>query len=82
MTPIHPNLALVNRFFQAYAQGDQEAIGQILSPDIRWVIPGKHPLSGTKTGIAAVLAYFTQLSQSAFRAEPIVSGERICPMAS
>ncbi|MDJ1469841.1 nuclear transport factor 2 family protein [Xanthocytophaga flava] len=74
MTVVHPNIALINQFFQAYAQGDQNAIAQILSKDIRWVIPGKHPLSGTKNGIEEVLHYFAQLSESAFQAEPIVLG--------
>ncbi|MDJ1483245.1 nuclear transport factor 2 family protein [Cytophagaceae bacterium YF14B1] len=74
MTVVHPNIALINQFFQAYVQGDQNAIAQVLSKDIRWVIPGKHPLSGTKNGIEEVLAYFAQLSKSAFQAEPIVLG--------
>lgn len=73
MTP-HPNLELVHGFFQAYATNDQEAIEKILSPAIRWHIPGNHPLSGVKTGISEVMTYFTQLSQAAFQASPIVMG--------
>ena len=74
MIQSHPNLALVNRFFQAYATNDQESIKEILSPDIRWVIPGKHPLSGVKVGVAEVMAYFSQLGKAAFQAAPIVMG--------
>ncbi|MDJ1503234.1 nuclear transport factor 2 family protein [Xanthocytophaga agilis] len=74
MTVVHPNLFLINQFFQAYVQDDHNTIAQILSKDIRWVVPGKHPLSGTKNGIEEVLHYFAQLSKSAFQAEPIVLG--------
>ncbi|UHG89582.1 nuclear transport factor 2 family protein [Spirosoma oryzicola] len=70
----HPNLDLVHRFFQAYATNDQATIETILSPAIQWHIPGDHPLSGTKTGIAAVMAYFAQLGKAAFQASPIVMG--------
>jgi uncharacterized protein len=74
MIPSHPNLALIHRFFEAYATNDQGAIEQLLSPDIRWVIPGKHPLSGVKVGIIEVMTYFSQLGKAAFQASPIVMG--------
>lgn len=45
-----------------------------MSPTVRWTIPGKHPLSGVKNGVAEVLHYFQQLSESAFQAAPIVLG--------
>lgn len=70
----HPNLQLINKFFQAYADNDLEAIKQILSADIEWKIPGRHPLSGTKVGVEEVLTYFKQLSTYAFQARPIVMG--------
>lgn len=70
----HPNIELVHRFFQAYATNDQSMIETILSPTIQWHIPGNHPLSGTKTGIRAVMTYFTQLGKAAFRASPLVMG--------
>ncbi|GAB3772364.1 hypothetical protein GCM10028818_12480 [Spirosoma horti] len=74
MIQSHPNLGLVNRFFQAYATNDQESIKEILSPNIRWIIPGKHPLSGVKVGVDEVMAYFSQLGKAAFQASPIVMG--------
>ncbi|SDL12191.1 nuclear transport factor 2 family protein [Siphonobacter aquaeclarae] len=70
----HPNLELVHRFFQAYATGDQAGVEAILSPSVRWHIPGNHPLSGVKTGIAEVLDYLSQLGKAAFQASPIVMG--------
>jgi ketosteroid isomerase-like protein len=72
MAQQHPNLLLINTFFQAYSNNDSDAIRQILDPDIEWVIPGRHPLSGTKVGVEEVLNYFKQLSVFSFHARPIV----------
>jgi ketosteroid isomerase-like protein len=74
MSDQHPNLQLINSFFQAYAGNDLEAIKQILSPEIEWIIPGRHPLSGTKVGVEEVLSYFKQLNIYSFQAKPIVMG--------
>ena len=74
MNTTHPNLTLINQFFQAYASNDPAGIRNVLSEDIRWHIPGNHPLSGTKRGIDEVLGYFKQLSKAAFQASPIVMG--------
>jgi ketosteroid isomerase-like protein len=74
MSSHHPNLDLIQTFFHAYAANDLEAIKQILSPDIEWIIPGRHPLSGTKVGLEEVLGYFKQLNKCAFQAKPIVMG--------
>ncbi len=70
----HPNLTLINRFFRAYAKHDMDEIKQIFSANIQWHIPGKHPLSGTKKGIAAVMEYFSALNKALFQAESIVMG--------
>lgn len=74
MSQTHPNLILIHNFFQAYAAYDLDKIQTILSEDIQWHIPGKHPLSGTKKGIQEVLTYFQVLNKFAFWAEPIVMG--------
>lgn len=74
MTQTHPNLSLINDFFTAYGNNDLEGIIKVLAEDIKWHIPGDHPLSGTKTGIDEVLNFFKKLSKGAFKAEPIVMG--------
>jgi ketosteroid isomerase-like protein len=66
-----PKIAAIERFFAAYAAGDRVAIGSVLAEEIIWAIPGHHPLSGTKTGIDEVLAFFDQLATAGFQAEPI-----------
>jgi hypothetical protein len=43
----------------------------VLADDVAWTIPGHHPLSGTKRGIAEVLSFFDQLATVGFMAEPI-----------
>lgn len=65
----HPNVTFIRRYYEAYGSGDLEALRQFFAPDIRWTIPGHHPLAGTKTGAAEVLAFFAQLARSGFRAE-------------
>ena len=74
MTTTHPNLTLINNFFKAYGENDLDAISTILDQNIKWHIPGKHPLSGTKTGVKQVLEFFQQLGKVAMKAEPIVMG--------
>lgn len=74
MNENHPNLILISSFFQAYGSNDLPKIKEILAEDIKWHIPGNHPLSGTKTGVAAVMEFFQQLHKGAFKAEPIVMG--------
>ncbi len=66
----HPNLQLIEKFFDAFANANMEGIQSILAPNIRWIIPGHHPLAGTKVGVREVLAYFEQLSKAGFKAEP------------
>ncbi|MBD1387328.1 nuclear transport factor 2 family protein [Mucilaginibacter rigui] len=70
----HPNIQLIHSFFEAYAANDLTSIKNILSDDIEWIIPGRHPLSGVKTGAEEVLNYFKQLNASDFKASPIVMG--------
>lgn len=74
MNDSHPNLQLINAFFQAYGRHDIEAIKGILKENIKWHIPGNHPLSGTKTGVDEVLEFFGKLNKAALKAEPIVMG--------
>lgn len=70
------NLAAIQDFFAAYARKDVTAIRGVMAEDIAWTIPGHHPLSGTKRGIAEVLAFFDQLARADFKAEPLVVVEQ------
>lgn len=67
----HPNVALIRRYYLAYASGDPNALRPFFAPDIQWRIPGHHPLAGVKSGIDEVLAFFGALAVAGFRAEPM-----------
>lgn len=68
------NIKVVQSFFAAYGANDLDAIAAVMDKDIRWHIPGRHPLSGTLTGRDEVLAFFKQLAVSGFKAEPLYFG--------
>lgn len=75
MTPTSesPNIALVQRFFAAYAAHDLETMREeIFAPDVTWHIPGHYPLAGVKRGADEILAYFAELPKANFQAKPIV----------
>ncbi len=63
------HLATIQAFFEAYAADDRDAISAALAADIEWLIPGRHPLAGTKHGIDEVLAFFAALAKAGFKAE-------------
>ena len=67
----HPNVKLIKDFYVAYGSGDLNRLRRFFADDIRWTIPGHHPLSGTKVGVEEVLAFFAELAKAGFRAEPI-----------
>ncbi|MFD1148523.1 nuclear transport factor 2 family protein [Saccharothrix hoggarensis] len=71
MSQDHPNVELIRRFYQAYGSGDLAALKAVFAEDIRWTIPGHHPLSGTKAGADEVVAFFGELAKAGFKAEPI-----------
>jgi ketosteroid isomerase-like protein len=54
----HPNLDLIDRFFAAYGARDFTGLRDVLADDATWTFPGQHPLSGTKVGIEAIVAFF------------------------
>jgi uncharacterized protein len=68
------NIKLVQDFFAAYGANDLEGIAAVMDENVRWHIPGRHPLSGTKIGRDEVLAFFAQLATAGFQAEPIYFG--------
>ncbi|SDK59975.1 nuclear transport factor 2 family protein [Nonomuraea jiangxiensis] len=68
----HPNVTLIRGYYAAYADGDLDALRErFFAPDIRWTIPGHHPLAGTKRGVEEVLAFFAELGRAGFRADPM-----------
>ena len=74
----HPNIAIIDRFFALYGNRQLDELNQVLSEDVRWIFPGHNPLSGTKTGIDAVVNFFDAMGQvmgsSNVRVEKLVTG--------
>ena len=71
----HPNVAVVQRYYEAYGASDIKLIrNEIFAPDITWTIPGHHPLAGTKQGADEVFAFFEQLNKAQFKAEVLFLG--------
>ena len=68
------NIKVVQSFFAAYGAQDLDGIAAVMDAQIKWHIPGRHPLSGTKTGRDEVLSFFEQLGVAGFQAEPIYFG--------
>lgn len=68
----HPNLELIDRFFAAYGSRDLRALRDVLDANITWTFPGHHPLSGTRSGIDAIVAFFDAMGGIMGSAQPAV----------
>lgn len=73
-SPDSSTVAVVQRYYQAYATSDRDQIRSFFAPEITWTIPGHHPLAGTKRGADEVLAFFDQLAKAKFQAEVLFLG--------
>ena len=71
-TEVH--VKAIQEFFVAYAENNTQEMGEFLAEDIVWRVPGRHPLSGEKRGKAEVVAFFQQLVNANFKADPIYFG--------
>ncbi len=74
MAQQHPNLDIIAKFFDAYGKNNLDGIRQVVDENVKWTIPGHHPLSGTKVSVDEVVAFFSHLGKSNFKADPIVLG--------
>ncbi len=68
----HPNLVLIDRFFEAYAKRDMAALHAVLAPDARWIALGQHPLAGVKVGPEQVIAFFDAMGAVMGKSNPKV----------
>ncbi|MDJ0575382.1 MAG: nuclear transport factor 2 family protein [Xenococcaceae cyanobacterium MO_234.B1] len=64
------NVALVQKMYEYIGKGQLDNLRQeVFSPDIKWDVPGRNPLAGTKQGIDEVLAFLGQLAKSGLQVE-------------
>ena len=67
--------AVVDRMYQCFGTGDMDTIrNEVFAPDIKWHLPGHHPLSGTKNGVDEVLAFFGALMQTGISVDNVSFG--------
>jgi uncharacterized protein len=57
------NRDLIRNGYEAFANGDMATIAQTFSPDIRWHIGGRNPLSGTYNGQDEVFGFFGKIME-------------------
>jgi ketosteroid isomerase-like protein len=80
-SPATANLQVVRDFFACFAAADLYRLKtDVLAADVRWHVPGRHPLAGTHHGPDEVTAFFTALSRSGLRADVLflaADGDRV-----
>jgi uncharacterized protein len=55
----------VEKMYECFNRGDLDTIrNEVFAPDLKWTLPGRHPLGGTKNGAEEVLAFFHELNKS------------------
>ena len=74
----HPNLQIIDRFFDAYAKRDFNALADVLDPDAKWTNLGMHPLAGVHRGMKDIVAFFDAMGKvmgdSKVKSEKLVVG--------
>ena len=66
----HPNVKLILRCYEAFANGDADALGEVLDPAVVWHEPGRSPLGGDhkgREGVRSLLGKFGTLSDGTFK---------------
>lgn len=71
---VNPNIATIQRFFEAYNRGDMNVVREAAAPDIVWRIPGHHPLAGDKQGVDEIVAFLQALGRAKFQSEVLYLG--------
>jgi uncharacterized protein len=68
-------MAVVDRMYQCFGKGDMDTLKkEVFHPDIKWALPGHHPLSGVKNGPDEVIAFFGALMQTGVNVDNISFG--------
>jgi hypothetical protein len=56
----HPNVALMQAGYDAYASSDLEALSDQIHDDFLFHFPGRNPLAGDYRGLAEVIKFFAR----------------------
>ncbi|WP_448572046.1 nuclear transport factor 2 family protein [Trichothermofontia sp.] len=70
------NVEVVEKMYQCFKSGDMETLkAEVFAEDLKWHLPGHHPLAGTKNGVGEVLAFFGRLRALGLQVTPLGMGE-------
>lgn len=59
----HPNIARLNKGYEAFAAGDMDTLRDLFADDILWHVPGNNPLAGDYKGRDEVFGFFARVAQ-------------------
>lgn len=68
----HPNAQFMRRLYQAFYEGDDEALHRLIADDAVWHVPGRSSLAGDHRGHEQIFGFFgklMELSGGTFKAE-------------
>ena len=72
----HPNLDIINKFFEAYGKRNLDDLRLVLDENAKWISLGQHPYSGVRNGFDEVIAFFDMMgaimSRSNNRVEKLI----------
>jgi ketosteroid isomerase-like protein len=68
----HPNLDLIDRFFEAYGKRDFASLRFVLAENAKWTALGQHPLGGVRNGFDEVVAFFDTMGAVMGKSNPRV----------
>lgn len=68
----HPNLVLIDQFFDAYARRDPDGLHRVLAADAKWTALGGHPLAGVRNGFDEVIGFFDAMGAVMAKSNPRV----------
>jgi uncharacterized protein len=57
----HPNLDIINKFFEAYGGRNMDDLRLVLDNNAKWISLGRHPYSGVRNGFDEVIAFFDMM---------------------
>jgi len=68
-------MAIVDRMYECFGKGDMATLkAEVFHPEIKWALPGHHPLSGVKNGPDETIAFFAALMQSGVNVDNVSFG--------
>jgi ketosteroid isomerase-like protein len=66
----HENVSLIEKMYDCFNKGDLDTLKrEVFAPDLKWTLPGRNPVGGTKHGADEVIAFFAGLERSGIQVD-------------